>query len=203
MTIKTVLIGLGALVVGIIVAPGPGESQVCPPTAAVGCRTATSSVFTFKNRADDDKDRLVWRWLKGESTTVEEFLDPTTTVTTALCIYAGTSASLIDSATLPPSDTLWHVGNSLGADGLKIWYKDPDRTTDGIRYVLLRSGGDGGARIIVKGRGADVPHVSTPLPMADLPLVVQLHQDDGPPCWSSTFTERKVNHAAKVKAKSP
>lgn len=201
MTIKRVRIGLGALLFGIIVAPGRGESQVCPPAPGV-CRTAGSSVFSFKDRGGA-KNKLVWRWVKGQGTTVEEFLDPTTTVTTALCIYAGTAAALIGQATLPPSDTLWHVGNSLGADGLKIWYKDPAATTSGIRYVLLRSGGDGAARIIVKGRGADSPGVSTPLPMEDLPLVVQLHQDDGPPCWGATFTTRKVNHAAKVKLKGP
>lgn len=201
MTIKTGWIGLGAMVLGIIVGPGRGASQVCPP-APGACRTAGSSVFSFKDRGGPN-DRLVWRWVKGVGTTVEEFLDPTTTVSTALCIYAGTAASLIGEVTLPPSATLWHVGNSLGADGLKIWYKDPTAATAGIRYVLLRSGGDGAARIIVKGHGTDLPDVATPLPMEDLPLVVQLHQDDGAPCWGSTFTTRKVNHDAKVKLKDP
>jgi hypothetical protein len=200
MTIKRGWIGLGALVAGTFVAPGSGESQICPATPGV-CRSAGSSVFTFKNRADAANDRLVWKWLKGESTTVEEFLDPTTTVTTALCIYAGTAA--VVEATIPPSETFWHIGNSLGADGNKIWYKDPAASIAGIKYVLLRSGGDGGARIIVKGRGADTPDVATPLPMTGLPLVVQLHQSDGPPCWGSTFTTRKVNHASKVKLKAP
>ncbi len=99
MTNKTVWIGLGALA-GIMVAPGPGESQVCPPAPAGTCRTAGSSVFTFKNRSDNNNDRLVWRWLQGQATTAEEFLDPTTTVTTALCVYAGTGAALIGQATL-------------------------------------------------------------------------------------------------------
>jgi hypothetical protein len=202
MTFRVVWIGLGALVVSIIVAPRPGESQVCPPTPAV-CRTATSSVFSFKNRTDDNNDRLVWRWLQGEATTPAEFLDPTTTVTTALCLYAGTAQSLIGSSTIPPSATLWHVGDSLGADGQKIWYDDPDGTIGGIRYVLLRSGGTGGARIIVKARGVDTPDVATPFLMDDLPLIVQLHQDDGAPCWGSTFTTRKVNTSSKFKAKDP
>jgi len=200
MTIKNVSIGLGALVAGIMVVPGRGESQVCPPSPAV-CRTAGSSVFTFKNRADPNNNRLVWRWLKGEATTTAEFLDPTTTVTTALCLYAGTAASLIGEATLPPSASLWHVGENVGADGEKIWYKDPSAATDGVRYVLLRSGGAGDARIIVKARGAATPSVATPF--LSLPLIVQLHQDDGPPCWGSTFTAARVNTATKFKSKSP
>ena len=203
MTINRVWIGLGALVAGgIIGAPAPAESQVCPPAPAV-CRTAVSSVFTFKNRTDDSKDKLVWRWIQGEATTPEEFLDPTTTVSTALCLYAGTAQSLIGEATLPPSATLWHVGNSLGADGMKIWYKDPAAATAGVKYELLRSGGAGAARIVVKTRGGDTPRIDTPFLADQLPLVVQLHQDDGPPCWGSTFTEGKVNHASKFKAKSP
>jgi hypothetical protein len=158
-------------------------------------------VFTFKNRVDAANDRLVWKWLKGEATTAEEFLDPTTTVTTALCIYAGTAP--VVEATIPPGETFWHIGNSFGADGNKIWYKDPGATIAGMKYVLLRSGGDGGARIIVKGRGDATPDVAAPLPMDGLPLVVQLHQSDGPPCWGSTFMTRKVNHASKVKLKAP
>ena len=200
MTINRLLVGLGALVAGIVVA-GPGESQVCPPSPGT-CRTAAASVFTFKNRAGEANDRLVWRWIQGEGTTPEEFLDPTTTVTTALCLYAGTGAALIGEATLPPGP-LWHVGDPLGADGMKIWYKDPAATTFGVRYVLLRSGGTGEARITVKTRGAGTPQIETPFPMDQLPLVVQIHQDDGPPCWGSTFTARKVNHGAKFKAKSP
>ena len=202
MTTSRVWIGLGALVASIAAMPAPGQSQVCPPAPAV-CRTAGSSVFSFKNRADDSNDRLVWSWVQGEATTPEEFLDPTTTVSTALCIYAGTAASLIGEATLPPSATLWHVGDSRGADGRKIWYKDPDATTFGVHYVLLRSGGAGAARITVKTHGGGTPGVDTPLPMDQLPLVVQLHQDDGPPCWGSTFTQRKINHGSKFKAKSP
>jgi hypothetical protein len=202
MTINRVWVAFGAMAVGIIAVPGPGQSQVCPPTPGV-CRTALSSVFTFKNRADDNNDKLVWRWLKGEATDVSEFLDPTTTVTSALCLYAGSTAALIGEATIPPSATLWHVGNSFGADGLKIWYKDPSATQDGVHYVLLRSGGTGGARIIIKARGVGTPDVATPFPMGDLPLIVQFHQDDGAPCWGSTFTTRKVNHASKFKAKSP
>ena len=202
MTIKSVWVGLGALAVTLMVAPGQGQSQVCPPSPGV-CRTAGASVFSFKNRADDNNDKLTWRWLKGEATDVSEFLDPTTTVTTALCLYAGTGAALIGESVIPPSASLWHVGNSFGADGLKIWYKDPAATADGVRYVLLRSGAAGKAHIVVKARGVDTPDVATPFPPSSFPLIVQLHQDDGAPCWGSTFTTGKVNHSSKLKAKSP
>jgi hypothetical protein len=189
------VIGLAALAAGLALGQGVGIAQVCPPAPAA-CRTALSSTFTFKDRADNNNDRLTWRWKKGQQTTDAEFLDPTTTVTTALCLYAGTAASLISESTVPPSPTLWHIG-----DNGKIWYKDPTASNDAIRYVLLRSGAAGAARIVVKGRGSALPDLT--LPFTGLPLIVQLHQDDGTPCWGSTFSTASVNTDKRLKARSP
>jgi hypothetical protein len=187
-------LGFGVLAAAICAWTASGAAQVCP-AAPAACDSAGKSVFMFKNRNDDNKDKLLFRWLKGAATDTADFADPTATTSTALCLYAGTAASLISEQVVPPGPE-W----LFGADQ-KYLFKDPTASADGIRWVLLRSGAAGKARVLVKGRGVDTPDLS--LPFTEFPLVVQVHQDDGLPCWGSTFTSATTNHIAKLKAKSP
>lgn len=173
---------------------GASVAQICPPAPAA-CDAAGQSVFMLKNRNDDTKDKLLFRWMKGAATDTADFADPTSTTSTALCLYAGTAASLVSEQIVPPG-----AGWIFGADQ-KYLYKDPAATADGIRWMLLRSGAAGKARVLVKGRGLDTPDLT--LPFTEFPLVVQVHQDDGLPCWGSTFTSASSNHSGKLKAKSP
>lgn len=193
----------GAIVLATVLGQGIGVAQVCPSNAAV-CRDAQRTRFIFKNRSDDAKDKLIWRWLKGEATTTPEFLDPQTTVSTALCLYAGTAAALIGEMTVPPDGTLWHQG-STGINNGKLWYKDKSAAADGVHYMLLRSGTAGKARIVVKARGSALPDLPVPFPSSELPLTVQLHQSDGTPCWGATYNSLRVNapSGSKIKAMTP
>ena len=43
--------------------------------------------FQIKDRADDSKDQLKWKWTKGAATTQPDFGDPLGTTTYALCVY--------------------------------------------------------------------------------------------------------------------
>ena len=47
------------------------------PSAPQTCRTAQKSLLLIKNKADNSKDKLIWKWLKGAATTTAEFADPT------------------------------------------------------------------------------------------------------------------------------
>jgi hypothetical protein len=53
------------------------------------CRTAAKNKVLIKNKADNGKDKLIWKWTKGALTTQAEFGDPTTTADYALCFYDG------------------------------------------------------------------------------------------------------------------
>ena len=192
--------GLVALAAGIAAWPAIGTAQVCPPAPAV-CRTAAKSVFMFKNRSDDTADRLLFRWLKGEATDETEIEDPTslTGPSTALCIYAGTAAGLFSEQIVPPGPG-WTSGFDDGDD--RYLYKNTVAPySEGLRWMLLREGGAGRARVMVKGRGVDTPDFA--LPFTDFPLVVQVHQSDGPPCWGTTFPTAATNHSLKLKARNP
>ena len=73
--------------------------SLCASTPAIGCRTAAKSILVVKDNATDTKDKLIWKWIKGASTTQAEFGDPTVPVTganIALCVYDNTCAARRD-----------------------------------------------------------------------------------------------------------
>jgi hypothetical protein len=43
-----------------------------------GCRQATKSKLNYKGNTNDLKDKLKWKWVKGNATTQAEFGNPTT-----------------------------------------------------------------------------------------------------------------------------
>jgi hypothetical protein len=110
----------------------------CPANASV-CRTAAKNKVLIRNKADNGKDKLIWKWTKGAATTQVEFGDPTTTADYAVCFYDGTGA-LLQQANVPPGSN-WAL---LGTKGYK--YKDQTAAEDGITKIILKGGDAGRAR---------------------------------------------------------
>jgi hypothetical protein len=80
-------------------------------------------------------------------------------------------------------------------------YVDKDLTPDGLQRVDLKEGLlDGKAKILVLGKGDDLPMPALPLP---LPLRAQLHAGNGR-CWEAAYSAAgvKKNEAAEFKAKA-
>src|SRR5262249_27510338 len=65
-------------------------SPECQPPS--GCRAAGKSLIVIKETGNAAKDTLVWKWIKGDATTLAELGQPTGTTSYALCLYAGTTA---------------------------------------------------------------------------------------------------------------
>ena len=65
--------------------------SACPPMPQSGCKTAGKSILIVKNNGDDDKDKLLWKWLKGQPTMLADFGDPQTSADYVLCLYGGAS----------------------------------------------------------------------------------------------------------------
>ncbi|MEO8604022.1 MAG: DNRLRE domain-containing protein, partial [bacterium] len=146
------------------------------------------SLLLLKN-AGGPRDKLAWRWLRGDVTSAADLGDPLTTTTYTLCIYdqsAGVATVKLE-AVLPPAGVC--AGKACWSPtrtGFK--YSDPRTETDGIKSVALRAGAAGKAKIVVKG-GRDF--LDTPnLPLAQDPqVVVQLKNDSGGGrCWESRFS---------------
>jgi cysteine-rich repeat protein len=173
----------------------------CSPTSGcinatapqMSCRTAQKGVLLIKDNTDNNKDKLVWKWVKGAATTVADFGIPTGTTSYTLCVYAGTTA--LADATIPPSATLWKPFSK----GFK--YKDPNKTFDGIQKVLLKSGALDKSKILVKGKGNLLLPGLPAMPFTS-PVTVQLTGNNI--CYESVFNSPfKKNAAGKFKAKAP
>lgn len=162
---------------------------------ATGCLTAGKSLVLIKDSTDDDKDKLLWKWIKGDALTQAQLADPTAPALSAgyaLCIYAGTANALIANAALPPGID-WSV---IGQKG----YKFKGTSPDGLSLALLKGGGQGKSKALAKGMGAALPDPVLPV---TYPVTVQLKKDGSPLCLESIFTSinEKKNTDTQFKAK--
>ncbi len=167
----------------------------CPAEPAAGCRTAMKSRVILDENADTTKDRLLWKWVRGQATS-QEFGDPTATAAYSLCMYDG--SALLLGAGIPPSATKW---SALGSTGYA--YRDSAGGADGIDQVLLKGSLQNNAKVRVKGKGSNVPHVT--LGNLPLPVTVQLHNRSTGLCLEGAYTTDDVikNIATQFKAKVP
>lgn len=157
-----------------------------------GCLTASKSILLLKNTADDGKDKLLWKWLKGAAIAQPDLADPTAGAEFGLCIYAGSAQALVADAALPPGSG-W---KALGTKGYKFKGSSPD----GLSGALVKSGADGKTKAFAKGKGAGLPDPSLPLAY---PVTVQLRKVGSPLCLESSFTDADElkNEAGQFKAK--
>lgn len=168
----------------------------CLPAPQV-CRTATKSLLLVKDKADDAKDKLIWKWIKGEATTQAEFGDPTGAADYALCVYAGSTAALVAEALVPAGAPQWSV---LGTKGYK--YGDASATPDGVTKAILKGNAtQPKAKALVKGKGANLPDLT--LPLAG-PVTVQLVNGDSGLCFGADYAGAQLlkNQEGLLKAKA-
>jgi hypothetical protein len=168
----------------------------CATAPLGGCRTSEKGLLLIKNKdTDDSKDRLVWKWIKGQTTSQMEFGDPTMTAHYGLCIYdAGNN--LVGTMDVPPS-SLWVP---ISDKGYK--YFDLSATNDGAFKIKLKGSTKPKAKALVKGRGVGLPDPINTMALA-LPVKVQLLNNENGICFETNFNTAKVNTTAKFKAKSP
>jgi hypothetical protein len=135
-----------------------------------------------EDKTPDKRDLFVWKRVKGEATTLADFGDPTTTDAYTLCVFD--DGTEVFRASIPAGGTCgslpcWRALSS----GYK--YINRDRTPDGILKTLLRAGAAGRAKVIVKGKGDNLPFPPAFLPM-QTPVKVQLQNDSPGTSWQTT-----------------
>jgi len=174
---------------------GDGCSSTCAVTCldapASGCRNpafAEKGRIVIKNKPapDDRKDKLIWKWLKGDVSPKADFGNPLVGDSFIVCMYDGTG--LVASALAP-------AGGLCGAGQPKpCWkektkgfqYKDKDLTPDGLQIVKLGEGLEPGkAKILIKGKGEnlDLPDLAALVS----PVTVQMTNNAGF-CWETVFS---------------
>ncbi len=179
------------------------EPSVCgPPT---GCAAAGRSVLVVKDVADNDRDKMVWKWLKGTSSSAE-FGDPLLGQGFDLCLWE--DGDLIGSAGVTPGGQCdgrpcWRaLGPMFSPKGYR--FKDKGSNAEGVFQVLMKSG-SGRAKVLWKGRGSNLilPGAANGSQyIGGSELTVRSMRDDGGACWESSFdaTDFKVNQTEKLKA---
>jgi hypothetical protein len=162
------------------------------------CRTALKSILILKDDTSDDaKDKLIYKWIKGQATDQDDFGMPTGTTNYALCLYAGTTQTLIAEANVLADSTKWAP---ISTKGYK--YKDKDGTSDSIQKVILKGGDPDKAKALVKGKGAGLP--DPVLGNVPLPVVAELVNSSNNICFGSTFDSPDIikNDVQMFKAKA-
>jgi hypothetical protein len=176
-------------------------STGCPAVPSVGCFEAERTQFQIRDKADNTKDQLKWKWTRGEATVQADTGDPLNTTTYALCVYDSTAAvpALVASIVVDPNGA-WDDKDPKG------WkYKDKQGAFDGVQKVQLKTGTAGKSKAQVKAKGSNIP---TPAPFnaveffdADPNVTVQLVNDEGK-CWTTEFATATKNEVDQYKAKS-
>jgi hypothetical protein len=166
-----------------------GTPDVVPPCATCsasplpGCRLPgpTKGKIILKNDpADNTKDKIIWKWLKGDVTPKTAFGDPSPP-DYAFCAYQGTAQNLVIEESVPGAATCPACWTET-ASGFK--YK---AVGAGIEKVILKSGDvPGKAKVILKGKGAALPALPS-VPVSQ-PILVQLSNSDGE-CWEASYDD--------------
>jgi endo-1,4-beta-D-glucanase Y len=181
--------------------PTVTATPACPPTPRGDCAAATqpgTGSVDLKDRVPDDKDQLAWKLGKGAPATKADFGDPLGSTSYDVCVYDGSPALVLRAAApaggLCGGRACW----SETASGFK--YTSRDLAPNGLSKIGLKAGGDGSARLSVKGKG--IPLDMPALPIGALPVTVQLERRDGG-CWSATYSSNvPINQSDRFKAKS-
>lgn len=176
-------------------------AALCPANPVANCQLAERSALTLRNDPVDSKDRLIWKWGKGEPTAPTQFDDPTAATVYNWCVYSTVAQTLRTGgeAVIPGSAVLWQPTKK----GYK--YKDKSLQHDGISTAVLRADPlPSRSSALVKGKGANLPDPPLGLVSADFPLTVQLINGDTNFCLESTFLEVDIrrNDSTQLKIKN-
>jgi cysteine-rich repeat protein len=189
----------------------PCTQDTCDPT--LGCQSTSgpsascllpgSTKLDIIDKLDDSKDKIKWKWLKGDATLLADFGDPLGSTQYTLCIYDESAAvpTLTTSLTVPANGA-WKP-NSKG-----FKYSDKTLNFDGVRKIGLKLGPAGKAKVDVFAKGANIDPPLVPFDGAsfydqDGKVTVQLINSVGK-CWSSDFPVPALkNDVDKFKDKNP
>jgi len=175
---------------------------ICGPAPQIGCRKPAvpkKAVIVLKDKTPDTKDALVWNWNKGTATLLADFGAPLTTTGFTLCLYdQSANPQPLIFVKAPPEGTCgikpcWRTTKTTGYK-----YTDKLLDPDGVAAIMLKVGADSKAKIVVRGKGAN-------LHMAVLPptpkVTVQLKRDDDlGTCWDAEYTTPIKNLSDLFKA---
>jgi hypothetical protein len=166
----------------------------CPVAPRAGCRTAGTAKLLWK-QAGGSGDKLLFKWVKGQSTGIADFANPLTTAAYAVCVYTGGGALLAE-LDVPPHATRWN------RSGKTYTYKDATGAASGVTKIVLKSSATDTAKVLVKAAGTGLPDPT--LGSLAAPVRVQVANPSTDVCWEGAFdsADLTANDADLLKAKA-
>lgn len=175
-----------------VLPPDAPEPPRCPPAPRAGCVEPSGPAKLVVVRGRKPRaDELVWAWRGAPP-------DPPATsagVGATLCLWDG-SGALGLAAPAPESGTCGGKA-CWSATAKRARYRDPKRERTGVGVVTVAAKRARG-RVGVRAQGERLG--PPPLPVAALPITVQLLGGDGT-CWTSTFDDVRRNDERRLAAK--
>ncbi|HEY2773101.1 MAG TPA: hypothetical protein VGK20_03510 [Candidatus Binatia bacterium] len=175
----------------------------CPPVADATCESGTKSSLKISDSADNSKDSMKWKLGGGPAIAQDDLGNPAASTTYTLCVYDSISGG----DTLATSIAIAPGSNWTSKDPKGFSYKDKTGSSGGVTKASVKTGAAGKSKISLSAKGLALP---LPAPFSgsqffDMSprVVVQLHSNSAPNCWSSAFTAATKNTAAKFSAKLP
>lgn len=179
-------------------------SHGCAQTPLSGCKAPLvddKAFLLIKDKAKNSADKIVWKWIAGDSTVDGDFGDPVNTAgdDVRICLYGGVGQELVggnavEAASNCPDKPCW---KALSKGNLN--YKDSLGPEGGIKTIKFRTGDAGKSKIILTGggRALELP----PLPIDDR-ILVQVSADGGS-CFEAEYlaSNAKKNLAGLFKGK--
>ncbi len=183
------------------------QLELCGSVPTAGCRTTIlpgKALLKIKEGSEDKKDKLQWKWNKGEITTVADYDDPVATDDYLVCVYDSSAATQPLLALSLPAGGVCNGKPCWDPKPTKFKYKDKAATPDGIEKGQLKEGlVDGKAKMQFKGKGANLffslgGDVLGPSGLT-LPVTVQVtNAETGIPiCWESVHSIAQRNDASQ------
>jgi hypothetical protein len=176
--------------------PGTG----CEAVPRNDCFLSTEpfrSKLLIKDATPDTIDKVIWKWIRGETVTLADFGDPLATDDYAFCLFDATG--LMMQAAMPAGGTCGTKPCWKALNGKGYKYVDSTGTPDGINKLLLKAGGAGLSKVIMKGKGDNLLMPTLPL---TLNVQAEIRSSNGQ-CWSTihTATGTVRNDSTQFKSK--
>jgi len=178
--------------------PDQCEAGACnaPAAPATGCKlpvVSEKASLLVKNDVRDSRDRLTWKWVKGDATTLADLGDPVGGAGYELCVYD-------ESAGVPDLVSRTVVPGGAGWSATSRGYKFRDSTVQhgGVRAMTLKDGDTAKASITVVAKGGLLATPALPLHQ-DPTVVVQLIGTQA--CFEARYSTSRENDGVKFRAR--
>jgi hypothetical protein len=183
--------------------PTPVPEGPCSEDPLAGCLQPGKALLFIKELSPDSKDQLLWKWDKGEATDALDFGDPESATSYTWCLYedpdgnGSQPSSLLLALEVPPGGVCagkpcW---KALGDKGFK--YKDKELMSDGASQLLLKAGDEGKAKVLLKGKGDNLPFPVPFLAFSPNAVITAQLVNDELTCWETShsppFTKNQVD----------